>query len=91
MTLTHTTNAAPAWINDLNPAQLALARVIQQNGLEGQQVEIAGFAWHRGGDVLVTSGQQLTLSVAFDLATSQLPCAYTQPADGTATHYVDAP
>ncbi len=91
MTMTPTTNAAPAWINDLSPAQLALARVIQQNGLEGRQVDITGFAWYQDGDLFVTTTQQLTLSVAFDVAASQLPSAYTQPADGTATHHQDAP
>ncbi len=90
MTLTHPTNAAPAWINALSPAQLALARVIQQNGLEGRQVDLTGFAWQKGGDVLVTTGQQVTLSAAFDLSALQLPSAYTQPADGTATHHEDA-
>ncbi len=91
MTMTPTTDAAPAWINDLSPAQLALARVIQENGLEARRVNLTGFAWYRGGDLLVTTTQQISLSAAFDLAAAQLPCAYTQPADGTATHHQDAP
>lgn len=73
-----TTDAAPAWINDLSPAQLALARIIQQNGLEGRPVELRGFAWYMAGEVLVTTPQQSTLSAAFDLSVQSLPCAYTQ-------------
>ncbi len=91
MTTTQTfTNAAPAWINDLSPTQLALARVIQQNGLEGRQVDLTGFAWHKDGERLVTISQQITLSAAFDLAVQELPCAYTQPTDGTATRHGDS-
>ncbi|TSA81773.1 hypothetical protein FNU79_14460 [Deinococcus detaillensis] len=84
------TNASPAWINDLSPTQLALARVIQQNGLEARRLDLAGFAWEKGGERLVTISQQVSLSVAFDLAVQQLPCAYTQPADGTATRREDS-
>ncbi|AZI44184.1 hypothetical protein EHF33_14885 [Deinococcus psychrotolerans] len=55
MTTTQTfTNAAPAWINDLSPAQLTLARVIQQNGLKGRPVALTGFAWYKGGEPLVS-------------------------------------
>ncbi|GAA5438119.1 hypothetical protein Daqu01_03263 [Deinococcus aquaticus] len=73
-----TTNAAPAWINGLSPGQLALTRVIQQNGLEGRPVEPRGFAWYLVGEVLVTVPQQRTLSAAFDLAVRELPCTYLQ-------------
>lgn len=73
------TEAAPSWINHLQPAQLALARVIQQNGLVGHPVDSAGFAWHLDGEVLVTSGQHASLSDAFDLAVALLPSQYAQP------------
>lgn len=73
------TEAAPSWINHLQPAQLALARIIQQNGLVGRPVDVAGFVWLLDGEVLVTSGQRASLSEAFDLAVGQLPCEYTQP------------
>ncbi|GAA4000958.1 hypothetical protein GCM10022631_09570 [Deinococcus rubellus] len=83
------TNAAPAWINDLSPAQLALARVIQQNGLEGRPVSLTGFAWYKNGEPLVSVSQQTTLSAAFDLAVQELPCVYIQPADGPVTGHED--
>jgi hypothetical protein len=73
------TAAAPSWINHLQPAQLALARIIQQNGLVGHAVDLAGFAWSLNGEVLVTSGQHACLSDAFDLAVDQLPGRYTHP------------
>lgn len=84
------TNAAPAWINDLSPVQLALARVIQQNGLEGRPVDLTGFAWYKGGERFVTIGQQVSLSAAFDLAVQELPCTYIQPADEAATRHQDS-
>lgn len=91
MTTTQTfTNAAPAWINDLSPVQLALARVIQQNGLEGRPVDLTGFAWYKGGERLVITSQQVSLSAAFDLAVQELPCAYTQPADEAVTCQKDS-
>ncbi|MDL2342871.1 hypothetical protein QOL99_01780 [Deinococcus sp. MIMF12] len=73
------TATAPYWINHLQPAQLALARTIQQNGLVGQPVDLAGFAWLLDGEVLVTSGQRASLSDAFDVAVEQLPPQYIQP------------
>ena len=73
------TEAAPWWINHLQPAQLAVARVIQQNGLVGRPLDTAGFAWLQGGEVLVTSGPQTSLSDAFDLAVALLPSEYAQP------------
>ncbi|MGY2896660.1 hypothetical protein [Deinococcus sp. UYEF24] len=86
MTTTHaSTNVSPTWINGLNPAQLALARVIQQNGLEAKRVDLSGFFWYRDGELLVTISQQATLSEAFDLAVQSLPCVYIQPADGPVT------
>ena len=92
MTTTHaSTNVSPEWINELNPAQLALARVIQQNGLEARRVDLTGFSWYREGDLLVTINQQATLSAAFDLAVQRLPCVYTQPADGPVTGHEHQP
>jgi hypothetical protein len=73
------TEAAPFWINHLQPAQLALARTIQQNGLVGHPVDQAGFAWLLDGDVLVTSGQHASLSDAFDVAVELLPREYACP------------
>ncbi|AZI44208.1 hypothetical protein EHF33_15005 [Deinococcus psychrotolerans] len=84
------TNAAPAWINDLSPAQLALARIIQQNGLEARRVDLTGFAWYKGDEQLVMVSQQVSFGAAFDLAVQELPCAYTQPADSTATRHEDS-
>ncbi|WP_161884430.1 hypothetical protein [Deinococcus alpinitundrae] len=73
------TEAAPFWINHLQPAQLALTRIIQQNGLVGHPVGTAGFGWWLEGEVLVTSGQHASLSDAFDHAVELLPSEYAQP------------
>lgn len=69
------------WINLLQPAQRALARTIQQYGLVGQPVGSAEFAWLQNGELVASSGQQSSLSDAFDLAVRQLPSTYTTSPD----------
>ena len=69
-------DAGPSWINQLQPAQLAQARIIQQHGLVGQPVDAAGFDWLLDGEVLATSGQHASLSDAFDVAVSLLPSEF---------------
>lgn len=72
---------ALCWINLLQPAQRALARTVQQYGLVGQPVGSGEFAWRRDGELVASSGQQATLSEAFDLAVQHLPSRYTTSPD----------
>lgn len=77
MTPFHSPDASRCWINQLQPAQLAMARTIQQHGLVGRPLGSAEFAWVLNGKLLVTSGQQATLIEAFDVSVQQLSSSYT--------------